>query len=69
VVAACLEGRARPGVEIPVHLPGGTLGITVAAERDGTDPSLTGVLMRGPAETVFEAEVDTARAIHAASSV
>ncbi len=68
-VAACLEGRARAGVEIPVHLPGGTLGITVAGETDGMETRLTGVRMRGPAETVFEAEVDTARATHSPWSV
>jgi diaminopimelate epimerase len=52
-VAACLTGRARPGVEIPVHLLGGTLAITVA-------PDLSGVTMRGPAEEVLEAEIDLA---------
>lgn len=59
-VAACLEGRARPGAEIPVHLPGGTLFITVATERAGAEPTYAGVSMRGPARTVFEAEVDPA---------
>ena len=44
VVAACLEERLRPGVETPVHLPGGTLFITVA-------PDYAGVRMRGPARS------------------
>jgi diaminopimelate epimerase len=51
VVAACLEGRLTPGVETPVHLPGGTLAITVAADYSG-------VRMRGPARRVFDATVD-----------
>ena len=51
--AACLEERLRPGVETPVHLPGGTLHITVA-------PDLGGVRMRGPAVSVFRAELDLA---------
>jgi diaminopimelate epimerase len=50
-VAACLEGRARPEQPIAVHLPGGTLSITVAA-------GLEGVTMRGPAEEVYTARVD-----------
>lgn len=54
VAAACIEERARRGEEIPVHLPGGTLFITVA-------PDDTGVRMRGPATTVFRAEIDLAR--------
>ena len=59
VVAACLEGRAAPDHEIPVHLPGGTLFIRVASQpaRDGS-PSYSGVSMRGPARIVFEAEID-----------
>jgi diaminopimelate epimerase len=64
VVAACLEGRADADREIPVHLPGGTLFITVkagAASPDG--PTYTGVAMRGPANIVFEAAVDPS-AIH-----
>ena len=54
VVAACLEERLPPGAETPVHLPGGTLHITVA-------PDLGGVRMRGPAVTVFRADLDLAR--------
>ena len=58
-VAACLEGRAAPDREIPVHLPGGTLFIRVASQpvRDGSQ-NYTGVSMRGPARIVFEAEID-----------
>jgi diaminopimelate epimerase len=53
VAAACIEERLRPGVETPVHLPGGILHITVA-------PELSGVRMRGPAVSVFRAELDLA---------
>jgi diaminopimelate epimerase len=53
VTAACVEERLRAGVETPVHLPGGTLYVTVA-------PDLAGVRMRGPAVTVFRAELDLA---------
>ena len=54
VAAACVEERLHPGTETPVHLPGGTLHITVA-------PDLAGVRMRGPEMTVFSAELDLAR--------
>jgi diaminopimelate epimerase len=57
VVAACLEGRASPDQEIPVHLPGGTLFIRVAATRDGS-PGFAGVSMRGPAHIVFDSTID-----------
>jgi diaminopimelate epimerase len=57
-VAACLEGRARPGGEVQVHLPGGTLFITVAPEGGVAEPAFAGVTMRGPARTVFEAAID-----------
>ncbi len=50
-VAACLTGRAQPGSELAVRLLGGTLFITVSPQFDG-------VLMRGPAEEVFEGELD-----------
>ena len=56
-VAACLEGRAVPDQEIPVHLPGGTLFIRVASQPAG----YSGVSMRGPARLVFEAEIDPER--------
>jgi hypothetical protein len=39
-------------------LLGGTLFITVASEEGPSQPSFGGVLMRGPARTVFEAEID-----------
>lgn len=62
VVAACLEGRVKPGREIPVHLPGGTLYISVAPEGAAAETTFSGVQMRGPAETVFEAEIDASAA-------
>lgn len=59
-VAACVEGRIPPGREVPVHLPGGTLFITPDLDGDPAELRFSGVTMRGPAETVFEAEVDLA---------
>jgi diaminopimelate epimerase len=56
--AACVEERAARGSEIVVNLPGGPLGITVA-------PDDSGVRMRGPATTVFRAEVDVAALLRA----
>jgi diaminopimelate epimerase len=53
-VAACLTGRAEPGTEITVRLPGGPLAITVAKDY-------TTVTMRGPARRVFDADLDLAR--------
>jgi diaminopimelate epimerase len=53
VVAAALEERLSPGTETAVHLPGGTLWITVAKDYSG-------VRMRGPAETVFSGALDVA---------
>ncbi|HTE55404.1 MAG TPA: diaminopimelate epimerase [Kofleriaceae bacterium] len=50
-VAACLTGRATAGTDIAVALLGGDLSIRVA-------PDLGGVVMRGPAELVFEVDVD-----------
>jgi diaminopimelate epimerase len=61
VVAACLEGRVPADREVPVHLPGGTLFITVKsgpATADG--PGYASVAMRGPANIVFEAAIDPA---------
>ena len=52
-VAACMTGRATTGTEIAVRLLGGTLHITV-------DANLDGVTMRGPADEVFEGEIDLA---------
>jgi diaminopimelate epimerase len=51
VAAAAVEERLPRGREIPVHLPGGTLFITVAADDSG-------VRMRGPATTVFRSELN-----------
>jgi diaminopimelate epimerase len=56
-VAACLTGQAQVGQEIQVHLPGGSLGITVA-------PDYATVLMRGPATFVFDGVLDP-RAVEA----
>jgi diaminopimelate epimerase len=53
VVAAAVEERLPRGREVPVHLPGGTLFITVA-------PDDSGVRMRGPANVVFRSELDLA---------
>ena len=59
-VAASLEGRVAPGREIPVHLPGGALFITVRG-ADGGGAEFAGVAMRGPATTVFGAQIDPQR--------
>ncbi len=56
-VAACLTGRAHAGSEVAVNLPGGTLHITV---EPGADGGYAGVTMRGPADEVFEGEMDLA---------
>jgi diaminopimelate epimerase len=62
VVASCLEGRVPADCEIPVHLPGGTLFITVKSGPAGNDgPSYAGVSMRGPANIVFEAVIDPSK--------
>ncbi len=58
VVAAALEERLPAGVETPVHLLGGTLQITAAS-------GFGGVTMRGPAVTLFRAEIDPAAAVQA----
>lgn len=58
VVAACLTGRATQGDEVTVHLPGGDLAITYAA--DGST-----VFMRGPALHVFDGELDVAAVLRA----
>ena len=57
VVAAGLEERLAPGVETPVHLPGGTLNILV-------DTHYSSVLMRGPARIVFNASIDARELPH-----
>jgi diaminopimelate epimerase len=53
-VAAVLTGRAQEGTEILVHLPGGSLSITV-------EKGLTNVLMRGPALHVYDGELEPRR--------
>jgi diaminopimelate epimerase len=58
-VAACLTGRAQPGQEITVHLPGGDLAITVAADYST-------VLMRGAAAHVFDADLEITEVLAAA---
>jgi diaminopimelate epimerase len=58
-VAACLTGRAQPGRELTVRLPGGPLAITVAADYSA-------VAMRGPARLAFVGEVDLAARARAA---
>jgi diaminopimelate epimerase len=60
-VAAVLEDRLPVGIETPVHLPGGTLAITVAED-------LTGVRMRGPARVVFEGTIDVAQLLERTAS-
>ncbi len=50
-VAALRSGAVRPGAPVEVRLPGGALEITVA-------PDMSRVVMRGPAERVFEGEAD-----------
>jgi hypothetical protein len=58
-VTACLEKHAQPDREIPAHLPGGTVFITVKSGSIGPDgPNFSGVAMRGPANIAFEAAVD-----------
>ena len=50
VVAACLNGHCKKGEEVTVHLRGGDLAVTWL--EDGR------VLMRGPAEKVFDGVID-----------
>lgn len=54
VVAAVVTGKVDDGVATRVNLPGGTLEITVL-------PGLANVLMKGPAQHVFDGELDLAR--------
>ena len=54
VVAACLEERLAPGADTWVHLPGGTLVITVA-------PDYSGVRLCGPARIAFRGTLDEAQ--------
>jgi diaminopimelate epimerase len=62
VVAAALEGRVPAGQETAVHLLGGTLLITAIPSGN---QGFSGVQMRGPADIVYEAEVDPARLVAA----
>ncbi|HET7503168.1 MAG TPA: diaminopimelate epimerase [Kofleriaceae bacterium] len=55
-VAAVVTGRADEAAPVRVHLPGGTLEITVNA-------GLTGVDMKGPATHVFDGELDLGRLV------
>lgn len=57
-VAVVETGRGSRGEALPVHLPGGTLSITVGAED-------APVLMRGPARHVFDGELDVAALLRA----
>jgi diaminopimelate epimerase len=50
-VASARAGLVPTGQSVAVHLPGGTLEITVAAD-------LVQVTMRGPAERAFEGETE-----------
>jgi diaminopimelate epimerase len=50
-VAAVRRGDVAPGAAVEVRLPGGSLLVTVS-------PDLSRVVMRGPAERVFEGEAD-----------
>jgi diaminopimelate epimerase len=59
-VAAALEGRVNAGGETPVHLPGGTLFITVRQNATGAASSFESVLMRGPAARVFSSDIESA---------
>ncbi|HEX3902431.1 MAG TPA: diaminopimelate epimerase [Polyangia bacterium] len=54
VVAACLEERLAPGADTRVHLPGGTLVITVA-------PDYSGVRLCGPVRVAFQGTLDDAQ--------
>ena len=51
--AACLEGRARTGRDIRIHLPGGVLTVQVAEDYGE-------VFLAGPADLAFRGSVDPA---------
>lgn len=53
-VAGVVTGRLEAGREVEVRLPGGVLRVEVA-------PDLSDVLMTGPAEWVYDGELDLAR--------
>jgi diaminopimelate epimerase len=54
VVAAVLNGRVDEATPVRVHLPGGTMEITVQR-------GLTEVAMKGPARLVFDSDIDLAQ--------
>jgi diaminopimelate epimerase len=54
VVAAILTGRCDEGTAVKVNLPGGSLSIRVM-------PELSNVKMHGPAQLVFDGELDLAK--------
>ena len=51
VVAACITGRCKPGDDVRVNLPGGSLAIKV-------EPDLSNVLMTGPAVEVYSGVIE-----------
>jgi diaminopimelate epimerase len=56
--AAVAAGLATAGAPVPVHLPGGTLRITISESvADGADGGA--VAMRGPAAHVFDGEISS----------
>ena len=57
-VAAILNHHAFPDEDLAIHLLGGTLFVNVKDD-------LSAVTMRGPANEVFEGELDTARLLGA----
>jgi len=54
VVAAILTGRCDEGIAVKVNLPGGSLTIRVM-------PELQNVKMHGPAQLVFDGDLDLAK--------
>jgi diaminopimelate epimerase len=56
VVAAILTGRCDEGIAVKVNLPGGALTIRVM-------PELQNVKMHGPAQLVFDGELDLAKLV------
>lgn len=61
-VAACLAGKSDCDSDIAVTLPGGTLSIRVASDYSQ-------VVMRGPAEHVFDGSVDLGEPYFASTSI
>jgi diaminopimelate epimerase len=62
LVAAVLTKRLSAGREVQVHVPGGTLCITVL-------PDLSNVLMRGPAQPTFTGEVELSEVLLSPASL